>query len=133
MAASSLSVTAFSDTIALDYTQFAAPVGYNAGMPELVYARVYLADGRVDAWSSSRGLLENVRGPLERLFETLTAVDKPAKLMIHLIGVDELVTDDERMRALERAKRAGFTTTRFETGAPLEPDEAFQLLTLPFT
>jgi len=102
-------------------------------MPELVYVQVFLADGRVAAWSSSRGRLDRVEGPLVSLFRSLRPADPSAKVMIHLIGDDELVTDDERVTLMADSKRAGFTVTRFESGPPIDPEDAFGLMLLPFT
>ena len=102
-------------------------------MAELVYVQVILADGRVAAWSSSRGRLDKVSGPLIDLFRYLSPSDPSAKVMIHIIGDDETVTDDERITLMGDSKRAGFKVTRFEFGPPMEPEEAFGLMTLPFT
>ncbi len=108
-------------------------VGYNAVMPELVYVQVFLADGKVSAWSSSRGRLERINGPISDLFQSLRPADLSAKVMIHFIGDDNLVTDDERETLMEASRRAGFTVTRIEIGEPMDPEEAFQLMLMPFT
>ena len=92
-------------------------------MPEMVYAQVFLADGKVNAWSSSRGRIENVTGPLGRLFGSLRPMEPSARVMIHLIGDDELVSDDERMELMEASRQAGFTVVRIERGAPMEPTQ----------
>jgi len=102
-------------------------------MPELVYVQVFLADGRVAAWSSSRGRLKKVEGPLPDLFRSLRPVDPSAKVMIHLIGDDGAVTDGARVALMDDSKRAGFTVTRFESGPPIDPEDAFGLMLLPFT
>lgn len=102
-------------------------------MSELVYVQIILADGRVTAWSSSLGRLDKVSGPLIDLFRSLRPAGSSSKVMIHLIGDDDMVTDDERIILMDDSKRAGFKVTRFEFGPPMEPEEAYQLMKLPFT
>ncbi len=53
--------------------------------------------------------------------------------MIHLIGDDGAVTDGARVALMDDSKRAGFTVTRFESGPPIDPEDAFGLMLLPFT
>lgn len=102
-------------------------------MLELVYVQIILADGRVDAWSSSRGKLNKASGPLADIFKSLSPSGPSSKVMIHLIGDDDKVTDDERLTLMDDSKRAGFKVTRFEFGPPMEPEQAFAIMTLPFT
>jgi hypothetical protein len=101
-------------------------------MPELVYIQVFLADGAVRAWSSSRGKLE-AAGPLPEIFRSVRSAESPARALIHLIGDDSFITDEERMNLMDAGRRAGFSHIRFETGEPMTPDDAFGWMTLPFT
>lgn len=102
-------------------------------MSELMYIQVYLADGKTGAWSSLRGRLEAGAGAWREVFGRIRPETPEAKVMIHFIGDDEAVTDEERLLLMEKSKRAGFNVTRIQTGAPLNPEEAFELLMLPFT
>ena len=102
---------------------------------ELVYVEVILAEGKTSAWSSSRGSLETGDRPWEEVFEAaaMRAVEPQARAMILLAGDDESVGDGARGRLMDSARRAGYGMVRIETGAPMNPEEAFELLLLPFT
>ena len=107
---------------------------YNAQMAELVYAQIFLTDGRVTAWSSSRGRLEPRPGPWEDLFKWVRAREPEAKLMLHIIGDEDGLDDNRRINLMDKARDVGFSVVRFESGEPLlDPEEAFQLMLIPFT
>lgn len=99
----------------------------------MIYAQMILDEGRARIWSSLRGRLDEYQGGLPGLFEGLHPVDPRARVMIHLVGDDESVTDEERASLMEAAKRAGFLVARIETGAPMDPEIAFGMMALPFT
>lgn len=102
---------------------------------ELLYVVVKLADGKASVWSSSRGRIDAGDAGWRDVFTkgALAAGEPQAKAMIHLVGDDSAVSDEERSRMAESAKKAGYGTVRFETGAPMDPEEAFELMLLPFT
>lgn len=106
---------------------------YNKTMSDLVYVQVFLEEGRVNAWSSGRGRLEPKKGSWPDMFTWVRAREPEAKVMIHIIGDEDGVDDDMRMSLMDRARDVGFSTVRFETGEPLDPDDAYQLMLLPFT
>lgn len=103
---------------------------------ELVYVEVMLADGRVSAHSSGRGLLFSGVRAVDDIFEKgdiSSGGISPARVMVHLKGDSSAVSDGERERLMESAKRVGFGVVRFDTGALMELSEAFDLMALPFT
>ncbi len=102
---------------------------------ELVYIEILLGDGRVSAWSSFRGKLACGDRHWRDVFDSVkpSGGSDPARVMIHFLGDDISVSDDERMRLMEMARGAGFGVVRVETGDRMEPEEAFELMTLPFT
>jgi len=102
-------------------------------MAELVYVKVFLETGDVRAWSSSRGRMDLGTATMENMFDKLVPQEAYAKVIIHLIGDDAQVGDLQRAGLIESSKRAGYCVTRFETGSELDPEEAFQLLMIPFT
>jgi len=102
-------------------------------MSDLVYVQVYLGEGKVSAWSSGRGRLEARPGPWEDMFHWVRTREQEAKLMIHFIGDDASVDDNLRLNMMDKARDVGFSVVRIETGAPLHPEEAFQLMLIPFT
>ncbi len=102
-------------------------------MPELIYIEVYLEEKKLNAWSSLRGKIARAPQSMEKMFDSLSAVDAPGKVLIQLIGDEDKVTDDERIRIMDSARHNGFSVTRFETGEPIDPDVAFEKLSLPFT
>jgi len=102
---------------------------------ELLYVQVFLSDGAVSVWSSLRGRLDIGGAAWRDVFKSTAvwAQEPQSRAMIHLVGDDEAVSDDERAALMESARRAGYGAVRIETGEPLDPEEAFQLLALPFT
>lgn len=102
---------------------------------ELVFAEIALAEGRARVWSSSRGELETNASSWKDLFssEVNSAGDPSARVMILLVGQADLVSDYDRERLIDSARSAGFGVVRIETGEPMEPEIAFELLALPFT
>jgi hypothetical protein len=102
-------------------------------MADLVYVQVLLGDGKVNAWSSGRGRLEPRTGLWTEMFRWIRAREPEAKVMVHFIGDDASVDDGIRMTLLDKARDSGFSVVRFENGEPLDPEEAFQLMLIPFT
>lgn len=104
---------------------------------ELFYAQIFLSEGSIRAYSSIRGELEldSDRGFLT-LFEdpSSRAIKAPGKAMIHLLGDHDKIKDQARLKMMDVAKRAGYSIIRFMEGEPvLEPQEAFNLMRIPFT
>jgi len=106
---------------------------YNICIVELVYVQIHLDDGKVNAWSSGRGRLDPSPGPWTDLFRWVGARETSAKVMIHIIGDDDGVDDNMRIWLMDKARETGFSVVRFEWGEPLEPEDAFGLMVLPFT
>ncbi|MGK7346075.1 MAG: hypothetical protein ACNS63_09735 [Candidatus Nitrospinota bacterium M3_3B_026] len=102
---------------------------------ELLYVLVHLADGAAEAWSSSRGRIDTRGRPWRDVFdlEPLAAREPQARAMIHLAGDSSAVGDEEREALMTAAREAGYGSVRIETGEPLSPEEAFQIMPLPFT
>ena len=67
------------------------------------------------------------------MFRWIRAREPEAKVMVHFIGDDEAVDDNARMNLMDQARDSGFSVVRFESGEPLDPEEAFQLMLIPFT
>ena len=106
---------------------------YNNHMVDLMYVQVYLEEGKVNAWSSGSGRLDPHPGPWTEMFRWIRARQSGAKVMIHMIGDDDSVDDNMRMTLMDKAREVGFSVVRFESGEPLEPEDAFGLMLLPFT
>ncbi|MDH5477527.1 MAG: hypothetical protein OEY50_04295 [Nitrospinota bacterium] len=102
-------------------------------MGDLVYVQVHLEDGIVKAWSLGRGRLEPRPGPWTDLFKWVRAREPEAKLMIHVIGDEDDLDDNMRLSLMDKARDVGFSVVRFESGEPLDPEDAFGVMLLPFT
>ena len=103
---------------------------------ELVYVQLFLDEGGARAWSSLRGELDVFGRGCNTLFTSsaIKPVDRQARVMIHLLGDFERMTEADRQAVLGHAATAGYGVARIIEDDPLlEPEEAFGLLLAPFT
>ncbi|MFW2331392.1 MAG: hypothetical protein ACN4E2_03750 [Nitrospinota bacterium] len=104
---------------------------------ELLYLQIILEQNVIKAFSSSRGEIRIPDGvDFTKILESdiLRTYSMPAKLMIHIIGRIDPLSNDLRTKMLDDAKKLGYYVTRFEDQEQiLKPEEAFGLLLIPFT
>jgi hypothetical protein len=103
---------------------------------ELVYVQLFLDEGGARAWSSLRGELDVFGLGANAVFTSpsIKPVERQARMMIHLLGDFESMTETERQVLLGYAAKAGYGVARIIEDDPLlEPEEAFGLLLAPFT
>ncbi|MBF0635158.1 MAG: hypothetical protein HQK85_10915 [Nitrospinae bacterium] len=103
---------------------------------ELVYVQLFLDEGGARAWSSLRGELDVFGLGCNTVFtsSSVKPVERQARVMIHLLGDFERMTETDRQVILGHAATAGYGVARIIEDDPLlEPEEAFGLLLAPFT